>query len=282
MRVAISTLAFLGQKIEEIIEEAERESYIIEFSSGLPYRSDMKEIYQNAKIERLPHNYFPAPEVPFVLNLASSDAGIREMSVDHCIQGLELAVHSKSPFYAAHAGFCIDPAPSELGHKLSQNQEFNREENWNLFISSVQSVLKEAQRLNIDFLIENNVVADFNIRSDGRNPLLCGNPDEIERLVHEIGNDRFGILLDTAHLKVSATVLGFQLDSAVRRILPYLRGCHHSDNEGKRDTNEPLTDHYWFLPYMPALEERTHVIEVARLNRNQIHEQKRLLERTIK
>ena len=41
------------------------------------------------------HNYFPVPKNPFVLNLASSDELISELSIQHCMKSIELASNLK-------------------------------------------------------------------------------------------------------------------------------------------------------------------------------------------
>ncbi|TGK30930.1 hypothetical protein EHQ12_10750 [Leptospira gomenensis] len=272
MKIAVSTLAFIGIPIQDVVELATNNSFQIEFSSGLPYMENMEAIYLSSGIERLPHNYFPAPKEPFVLNLASTDREIREKSIEHCKRGLELAAASRSPFFAAHAGFCIDPKPEELGRKLKQDREFNRSTNKEIFIESIRKVLDYSNILNMPFLIENNVVAAMNLREDGRNPLLCADPDEILETVNIIKDENFGILLDTAHLKVSAGTLSFDADEAVLRLKAVIRGLHHSDNEGVLDTNDRLTNQYWFLKHMRFFREAQHVLEIKRLNIDEILE----------
>jgi hypothetical protein len=203
--IYISSLAFLGKPVEEIIEICENNNYNLEFSSGMPFNKSMTEIYLNTSIRRQPHNYFPDPKIPFVLNLASENDIIRNKSIDHCKKGLELAKHSNSPFYAAHAGFCIDPNPSELGKKISINEKINKEVSKDHFLNSISEILILADELEIDFLIENNVLAPFNF--NGENPLLCCEFNDINWLFEEVKHLRFGLLLDTAHLKVSCKTL---------------------------------------------------------------------------
>jgi len=85
--IYISSLAFTGLTPEEIINTARNHNFSLEFSSGMPYRPDMEQLYLEADIKKIPHNYFPAPNIPFVLNLASKEISIRDQSVNHCING---------------------------------------------------------------------------------------------------------------------------------------------------------------------------------------------------
>lgn len=278
MNIAVSTLAFMGMSIENVIELARENNLTVEFSSGLPFRKDMVDIYLNADIKRLPHNYFPAPKEPFVLNLASTKDEIRNRSIAHCLLGLELAKRTEAPFYAAHAGFCVDPHPEELGRKLKQTQKYTRDENWQIFINSVKILLEKANELQVDFLIENNVVAGMNILQDGSNPLLCAEPGELLALMEAVPNSRFGILLDTAHLLISARSLRFDADQAIKMLTPEIRAFHHSDNDGNFDTNDHLRKEYWFLSHMKEFQDRVHILEIKNMTVANIKDHMALLE----
>ncbi|TMU55060.1 GNAT family N-acetyltransferase [Flagellimonas algicola] len=275
--IGVSTLAFGKNSREEIVSISREEELTIEFSSSFPFQSDMGEFFVNCDIKRLAHNYFPAPSEPFVLNLGSSNAEIRERSILHCISGLRLSKKAGAPCFSAHAGFCVDPQPDQLGKKLNIDVPVNREENWSHFINSVKIVLDEAERLGLSFYVENNVTASFNLRNDGIEMLLCSRPQEMVRLFEEINSESFGLLLDTAHLKVSANALNFELNNAVEKVKPYVRYIHHSDNDGNRDTNESIDDSYWFLPWLKHFPDCIHVLEVKNITLNQINKQLGLL-----
>ncbi|QEC41046.1 sugar phosphate isomerase/epimerase family protein [Pseudobacter ginsenosidimutans] len=276
--IFISTVAFAGIDIEKVIETALQYGLNLEFSSGLPYNPGMGEIFINAPVKRLPHNYFPAPDTPFVLNLASSDENIRLRSLDMCRNGLMLARQAGSAFYAAHAGFCIDPQPTQLGKQLDINQVFDRNMHWGIFAESVRSILQTADELEVDFLIENNVLAEFNLTIRKENPLFCCDADEMIRLMNEVNHPRLGILLDTAHLKVSGNTLGFNFVNDFGKAGPYIKAIHHSDNEGKIDNNQPLTLEYWCGPLLKEYSHITQVIEVKSLTIEEVLQQQNLLE----
>lgn len=274
--VYVSTIALRGFPIEELIAIANERRWSIEFSSGLPYREDMERIYLDCPVRRVPHNYFPAPEIPFVLNLASADDRIRERSIQHCIHGMELARNSGASFFSAHAGFCIDPAPDQLGNSLPVTEIPDREHSKKRFLGSLQKILEIARKLDVGFLAENNVIAPFNY-NNSINPLLCCDSDEIEWVCRAVNDDHFGILLDTAHLKVSCNTLQKDLIGETIRILPFVKGIHHSDNDGKRDTNDRITADYWFQPFMQASKHLPHVLEVKDLSPDEIDKQLQLL-----
>jgi sugar phosphate isomerase/epimerase len=281
MKIAVSTMAFLGKPIEEIVEIAGVNNFNLEFSSSLPYHKDMVSIYLDAKVTRMLHNYFPAPEIPFVMNLASAIDEVRNTSLNHCKQGLELAKKSGSPFFSAHAGYCIDPKPDQLGKPLDLDATYNKEEHWEFFIPSVKELTSYAKNLGIEFLIENNVAASFNFNKEGHHPFLCSDVEDMVRIVNEVNDDSFGLLLDTAHHKVSANAIGFDKEATLESIRKHVKCIHHSDNEGSVDDNSPLPNDYWFLPYMKDYKDIWHVIEVKNIGSDQVQSQIDLLLKSV-
>jgi len=274
--IYISTIAFNSLNIEEAILIAESNNFALEFSSGLPYHPQMETIYNNCNLKRLPHNYFPAPKTPFVLNLASANDDIREFSINHCIQGLQLAKKSNSPFYSAHFGFCIDPNPNELGNQLIYQNNFDKNKNLNYFYHSIITILKEAEKLDILFLIENNVIAKSNLKN-GVNPLLGCSSQEIIDFFKTIKSNYLGLLLDTAHLKVSSTTLNLNIENELANITTFIKAVHHSDNDGLVDNNSSLSNDYWFLKFINKFSQIPHIIEVMDLSVNEIIDQIKVL-----
>ncbi len=275
--IYISTVAFAGKDADDIINTACENNWAIEFSSGLPYMANMEEIYLSAPVKKIPHNYFPAPAEPFVLNLASKNEVIRKRSIQHCINGLHLAKKSNAPFFAAHAGFCIDPDPSELGRQLIFNVDFTKQHNWQFFLDSIKEILDVAAEIDVQFLVENNVITAFNLVKN-INPLFCCESTDIVALFNLVNNPYFGLLLDTAHLKVSCVTLDLNRDVELKKIKSYIKGIHHSDSDGKVDNNQLLKADYWFLPFMKEYKNNIHVIEVKNLNIKEIKEHINLLE----
>ena len=115
-------------------------------------QSKIKKINKNFK---LLHNYFPAPKVPFVINLASESKEIRELSLTHCLKNIELSAKNKIDFYSAHAGFCIDPEPESLGKFIQIEKKFQRSKHIDIFLESLNKILTFAESLNVNFYIEN-------------------------------------------------------------------------------------------------------------------------------
>jgi sugar phosphate isomerase/epimerase len=274
----ISTVAFINKSIEEIIEMSALNDFSVEFSSGIQYQQNLESLIINFKGPRLIHNYCPPPLTPFVINLASSDKKLREKSIEHCKKGLLLSKSCNATFFAAHAGFCLDPKPEMLGHKLDTNIDFDKDLCVKNFIDSLEQILILSDSLNVDFYIENNVIASCNLKNGNINPLLCTESNEIIFILNHFNKKNFGLLLDTGHLKVSSNSLGLDLESELNQIKPYIKAIHHSDNNGKVDSNSIIDENYWFLKHIKEFSNLPNVIEVKDLDIPQIINQFKILE----
>jgi hypothetical protein len=276
-KLSVSTISNPYHNITKFLTFCKLYHLNVEFSSGLSPQKNIVDIFHNYPFGKTPHNYFPAPEEPFVLNLASKNQEIRQRSIEHCYRGVDLAVSGGSHYYSAHAGFCVDPTPLELGKPFKLNQKYDRPQNFNLFVDSVKSIVDYAKENSCRFLIENNVIIQENF-VNRENPLFCCTAEEMIQLYKRIDDsDNFGILLDTAHLKVSSTTLGFELDDAVQNLTPIVKCVHHSDNNGNYDTNSTMDNDYWFKAYMKYFKTINHVLEVKRINEKVILSQLNLL-----
>ena len=191
------------------------------------------------------HNYFPPPEQPFVFNLASSDRVLMERSLEHVRNAMRLAIALGRPLYSFHAGFRINPLVSELGHVMRRRELRDRTTALNQFGENVLLLAEEARRQGVVLLVENNVLNAMNLRSFGEDPLLLTNPEEIASFMAKMPTN-VGLLLDVAHLKVSARTLGFDPIAAHAHVKPWIQGYHLSDNDGLSDSNEAVATDSWF------------------------------------
>ena len=191
------------------------------------------------------HNYFPPPERPFVFNLASSSPDVLESSVQQVRSAMRLAVTLGRPVYSFHAGFRINPAVSELGQPLGRHLLQERSAALNRFGETVLMLAEEARREGVSLLVENNVLNAVNLATFGEDPLLLTSPDEIAYFMEGMPAN-VGLLLDVAHLKVSARSLCFDPGRAHDQVKSWIRGYHLSDNDGTADTNDSVTSESWF------------------------------------
>lgn len=186
------------------------------------------------------HNYFPPPPEPFVLNLASLDTRVREQSITHCLRALDLSHRLGARRYGVHAGFLFDVPPSELGGALGDRPLVDKDAALEAFVSALATLSAAAG--DVRLYVENNVLSARNRQTwPGANPLLlCRAADwrELRPLLQPLG---IGLLLDLAHLRVSATSLGLDFRAEAEELLAATDCLHLSDNDGLRDNNGPLT-----------------------------------------
>ena len=264
----VSTCAFTEPNLGDALARAESWGAThVELSSGLPHDPGQLALVRARRNDFtfLTHNYFPAPETPFVLNLASTDPAILRTSRDHCLRNLDLAAELNAPFYAAHAGLALDPDAAQLGRTITA-EAGRMDRARDIFAESVTRLLDAARSRGVGFLIENNVVSPVNLRNGANSFLLMAETSEIIDFAAMLGRDDFGILMDVAHLKVSARTLGFAPDKAMEALLPLIRALHLSDNDGTADTNRPFGSEAWFLPWLAKLPGAALVLESCRLD----------------
>ena len=220
----------------------------IEISSGINDEESLaylKNLQKDDVRFRL-HNYFPNLNHNFVLNLSSADVLVRSLSKDLIRTAVQWSSELESDYYAFHAGFRLSPTPSELGGNLTAKDMISFQDSKDIFINEVIELAEYARGYGVHLAVENNVYDSNNYsRFKPQNPfLLCGDieSDILDHLPSDVG-----ILLDVAHLKVSAATLNFNKTEAVDRWLNKISGLHLSDNDSKRDTNNGFNEDAWFL-----------------------------------
>lgn len=218
----------------------------VELSGGAyspDYMAELLELPVELKLRA--HNYFPPPKNPFVFNLASENVDVLSRSIEQINLAINLAKKIGDNTYSFHAGFRINPRVDELGKQISRSNLVNREIAKRLFKERVLQVAESARVHGIQILIENNVINAENFKKFGEDPLLLTHPDEISDFMSEMP-ENVGLLLDVAHLKVSAKTLAFNPLEAHEFLRPWIRGYHLSDNDGSADTNSKLKLDSWF------------------------------------
>ncbi len=216
------------------------------------------------------HNYFPTPEVPFVLNLAATDPQIRAESHALCRRAIELTAAVGAPFYSVHSGFAMNLTADQLGQPsqqaaLAAERCIDRKSANRAFRESVSQLSAFAKSRGVGLLLENNVITRKQVAAGRAESLLMTTPDECRAFLDDLADPNVGLLLDVAHAKVAANALGFDAADFFKPA-PHLRALHLSDNDGEADTNHPVTRDSWFTPHLRECRELPMVIEVYRLS----------------
>lgn len=275
MNVFVSTGAFCTRNIHEILGSA-KESGIrnIEISPGLAYCGDIKELLfrERGNFSFLIHNYFPTPQVPFALNLASANKDVLERSMAMCRDAVEFVSDMGIPYYSVHCGYCFDTDGAALGNKSQvELPRIPYRQAKETFISCIRELCDFASKRGVDIAIENNVMADF---ATGNKELFLGvDTDDMLELLGLIDRPNLGVLLDLAHAKVSATSLGFGLEDMAERLRPYLMEVHISENDGKLDQNLPVGKDSKLLPCLGKIADIPVTLEVYGLSMEEIKQQ---------
>jgi sugar phosphate isomerase/epimerase len=215
------------------------------FSNDVPLR--LKNLSNEYAIAL--HNYFPPPKTPFVLNLASFRDDIAQASIDHITRAIDLSYTVGAKFYGFHAGYLIDPPVSELGEKITKQVINDRQQGLESFIERASALAEYAESKGVKLLVENNVLSSANYKSFGENPLLMVDHDETNDIMN-LSHHNLGLLIDVAHLKVSATTLGFSAVDYLNSFYNTVCAYHFSDNLGLEDSNDEITSESWFWPYI--------------------------------
>jgi sugar phosphate isomerase/epimerase len=279
--ILISTGGFRNQTAvatsEQLLAAGIRD---IELSGGLPAPDLLDGLRQlRGRANFRLHNYFPPPPEAFVFNLATPDPVLAERCMAHVRQAIQWSTELGSQVYGFHAGFLIDPAVSELGRSIGQRRLHDRQQCLELFIERVDRLADFAREQGCDLLIENNVLSELNHESFGTDPFLMSTPEEA-RLIMENTPDNVNLLLDVAHLKVSARSLGYDPAGFFSLCGEWIRSYHLSDNDGLADSNESISEDSWFWPHLdPAIRDAT--LEVYRCTPQHLAKQRDLARRHI-
>lgn len=210
----------------------------LEFGSVSRHEPRLDDLLRGVGGSVLLHNYFPPPAAPFVFNLASADASIRERSLDLARTALRISAEISAPCYAVHAGFISDPEGFDgVSYVFPTTPPEAAREAYERFLDAIAQLLAAAAEAEVQLLVENNVCPP---RLRGR--LLMQLPEEFTRLYADLGptGQRLGILLDTGHLTVTARTFGRDPQRFVAEHHQRILALHVHDNDLVEDRHWPL------------------------------------------
>lgn len=230
----------IGQSVENLARAGVRN---IELSGGTSTYDDLlddllqlKEKYQ---LNYILHNYFPPPKKDFVLNLAALDDDIYEMSLEHLMKAIDMSVKLGAARYAFHAGFFKRVELNEVGQSFILDRLYDPVAATEKFIGGYNEVKEYANRKGVELYLENNVLSHQNSRLFGEaKSMMLTTSSEVSELSQEIS---FSLLLDWAHLKVTACSLGLSFEEEVQELAPLSDYWHLSDNDGRVDSNGAIS-----------------------------------------
>ena len=241
--IYISTSCVKNDKIKDSVESLALHGFKnIELSGGTRYYDhlhlDLLELKDKYNLNFQCHNYFPPPKQDFVVNLASLNNNVFNQSLNHLINSIQLSKLLGAKKFGFHAGFFIDISPGQIGGAISNGPLFNEGEATLRFIDGYKMLQKEADCIGL--YIENNVFSKKNRETyPNNNPFMMTTCEQYRIMRKKIN---FSLLLDVAHLKVSARTLGLDFECEFKEMIQQSNYIHVSENDGYCDSNMMLSN----------------------------------------
>jgi sugar phosphate isomerase/epimerase len=241
----------------------------IELGSTHIYRLDIEDIIRKIWKKRIvTHNFFPPAEDPnFVMNIASDNDEIRNLSIAHAKHCIEVASNIGAETYTIHPGFMSMP---DIRKEDNNTYDFNfgperikKDLALGYMIDSL-SVLKDiAKDLKIKLAIE----TEGSLTQPG--VLLMETIDDYELLFSNFSEGIF-LNLNIAHTRFAAIEHGYSIDEFIRRYYKYICSVEVSHNNGRVDQHLPLEEDSYVFDYLSLLPDVPYILEFRNSSIEQI------------
>ena len=252
----------------------------IELGSNHIYENNFKKIIKQYNFRFIVHNYFPIPRKSFVVNIASSNKHIRNLSLKHIKKAISFCKEINSKLYTFHPGFVSDPIAA---NRSGNNYDFIwsvkiLNKNYKLAFDQMSSSLKKI----VNFARKKNVRVAIETEGSFKKKfyLLMQRPEEYQKLFKYFDTKDLGINLNIGHLNLASKAFNFSKLKFVDMLKPYIVAIELSHNNGIEDQHLPLRKKAWywkiindpdFYKTYKILEYRNTNIQVIKKNLNQIN-----------
>ena len=212
----------------------------IELGSNHIYENNFKKIIKQYNFRFIVHNYFPIPRKSFVVNIASSNKHIRNLSLKHIKKAISFCKEINSKLYTFHPGFVSDPITA---NKNGKNYDFiwsrkiinkNYKLAFDQMLSSLKKIVNFARKKNVRVAIETEGSLKKNFY------LLMQRPEEYQKLFKYFDTKDLGINLNIGHLNLASKAFNFSKLKFVDMLKPYIVAIELSHNNGIEDQHLPL------------------------------------------
>lgn len=246
----------------------------VELGSGHPPFPRYQEILVSYPFEYTVHNFFPLTDPDHLINIASQNPEHLNKTKDIARNAIGLCNQIGSRFYGIHAGYRADLDTRSLGNRLTANQIKFSESAFTTMVETTQDLCDYAADKNVTVVVENHVLAPFNLVENQNLYLLLCSAEEIVEFSRAVARVNFGMLIDVAHLKVTANTLEFDKYQFIESVSPWIKLFHLSENTAQSDLALPFGKGAWFEPVIKQRPEipcviETHVAEITPLLRQQ-------------
>lgn len=257
MNCHLSSSCFPGQSMEEVLRICETEGiYDVEWSAPHPLKS-VEEIqkllgfYKDKGFSFVPHNYFPPRREDFVLNIASADQHIIDLSLGLVKDMLDVAQATGMSVYGIHAGYLADPVVGEDGMFRFPDKTIKADQAVKNAVKFIETIKPMFNDTGVQLILENL----FPLK-EGEYSLNCSF-EEIKDLIEAVGPD-VGLLLDLGHLNVTCELRRIPRNKFISRYLSEygsrIHEVHLSENGGRKDEHLPVLNGSWQLDMIDEIE----------------------------
>jgi len=243
MNIFLSSACINEKKIEKVLNIFLRNKYKqIELTGNLTYNKNFLNIlkfYQKKyNFEYLIHNYFPAPKLPFMLNLGSSNKDVQKKSLNNAIKSINTCHELNIKKISFHAPFLIDFSYKQAGTRITKYKIMEKKFVIRLLKNNL-NFLNSIAGNKIQIYLENNVISKINYNFfKKKNFFLFTDFKSFQDLRNEIN---FKPLVDIGHLKVSSKTLGLNFENEFLDLQKFTDYFHLSDNNGDEDSNKAIS-----------------------------------------
>ena len=218
----------------------------VELGSNHVYEKNFKKIIKKYNFHFIVHNYFPTPKKSFVVNIASADRHIRNLSLKHIRKAIIFCRETNSKLYTFHPGFIGDP---ERASRNKKNYDFIWEKKslninyklaFNYMYDSLKKIVNFAKIKGVKIAIETQGSSKKN------NFLLMQRPEEYQKLFQFFAPSELGVNLNIGHLNLASRAFNFSKLKFVEKLKPYIVAFELSHNNGIEDQHLPLKKNRWY------------------------------------
>lgn len=222
LKFGVSTFLSGPKDFEKFFEQAKKFPIdYLEFKTDPPNffppdlkNKDIQEIKEKLKSRKLKSSvHSPIYDI----NIGSLNQKIRDASVESILESLEFARKIDAEVLVIHGGNLPGDFPKSF---LPEARE--------MLISSLKKLLEKAKEYEIVIGLENT--------PKGRNHQLVKQKEEHLSIIEKVNSSNLKIVLDTGH----ANVYGLPLEDYLKSVSKYLCEIHLHNNDGKKDTHQPL------------------------------------------
>ncbi|MEQ8667385.1 MAG: TIM barrel protein [Rhodospirillales bacterium] len=232
------------------------------------------------------HNYFPAPEESFVLNMAAADDLGLERTTSLVMNALRLSKAAGSPLYGIHAGYLARADAQSDGMFAFDDEMSSYGDALDRAVAFVNRVAPAFEAEGVHFLVENLFPSPKK-----RHSLFCS-LDEIREFMARVPKS-VGLLFDLGHMNVSSNIMGFDrqafLDAYLEEFGDRLIEVHISENEGLKDEHLAVRKGSWQLDALRRIhavptatgDPRVYCVEARRADESELRESIELVDEIV-